>query len=329
MIAGISGTEPTAEELALLRDYPVAGFILFQRNCHDLGQLCALTRQLKDIYSDRWVPILIDHEGGRVQRMKPPAWRLRPAARRLGDLPAHQRRKAARIWAGLLAADLTAVGIDVNCVPVMDVARPETTGAIGDRAFSREPAIVAELGRITIETMLEAGVAPVMKHLPGHGRARVDTHLELPCLSESVEELALSDLVPFCACADKAPFAMTAHIVFEKVDPKRPATQSRLVISEIIRGRIGFSGILFSDDLSMEALDGTIEERAFLALSAGCDLVLHCNGRFEELSRLLPAMPHLSAERLACLEAARPKPATGVIDRDAAAAELDHLLAAT
>ncbi|MCB2054267.1 MAG: beta-N-acetylhexosaminidase [Geminicoccaceae bacterium] len=327
VVAGPAGERLTPDERALLLDRPCAGFILFQRNCREPSQVVDLTAELRALYPGRWVPILIDHEGGRVQRMKPPMWPARPAAGALGALPSAERRRAARLWAQLLAADLVALGIDVDCVPVLDVGRPETTAAIGRRAFADDPGIVAELGLLVIEVLQASGVAPVIKHLPGHGRARVDTHHELARLECSLDTLRACDFEPFRACRH-APFAMTAHIVFEALDPERPATHSRRVVQDVIRGEIGFEGILFSDDLSMNALEGPIETRARRSIEAGCDLALHCNGDFAEMRAVLAAAPPLAADRFERLQASCP-PRVAPLDEAvmrAWARELDGLL---
>ncbi|MCB9945688.1 MAG: beta-N-acetylhexosaminidase [Geminicoccaceae bacterium] len=325
-IVGISGEALTDQERRLFLTHAPAGFILFQRNCCSRGQLQALTAELKGLFPDRWVPVLIDHEGGRVQRMKAPAWEPRLPAQAIGDMPLEAREEAVRLWAALLAGDLVDVGIDVDCLPVLDVLRPETTGAIGNRSFSADPGTVATLGKLTIDTFTELGVATVMKHLPGHGRATVDSHLAMPRLKASYGQLAAFDFLPFNICASKVPFAITAHIVFEAVDPDRPATESPKVIQEIIRGYIGFEGILISDDLSMKALEGPLEDRARRALAAGCDLPLLCDGHFDETETLLRCLPPMPEDRFALLQEARPVALKTPVKPAALAARLDQLI---
>jgi beta-N-acetylhexosaminidase len=217
------------------------------------------------------------------------------------------------------------VGIDVACAPCLDLLRPETTTAIGDRAFAADPALVARLGRLYAETLLEHGVVPVIKHLPGHGRATCDSHLELPRVTTATRDLDAADWRPFRALAD-LPMAMTAHIVFTAIDPARPATQSPKVIDRVIRGAIGFRGLLFSDDLSMQALAGPIAERATASLAAGCDLALHCNGELAELQAVLAAVPELPAERAARLQACAPQSPGSPAPLDALLAELEAVI---
>jgi beta-N-acetylhexosaminidase len=329
-IVGLAGAELLPEEVELFRSYPPAGFILFARNCREPAQLRALTTSLRALWPERRVPILVDQEGGRVMRLKPPHWRSLPAAARAGALACRDRAagaEAARLTGALIAHDLAAVGIDVDCAPCLDVARAETTTAIGDRAFAADPVLVGELGRAFMAGLAAGGVLPVIKHLPGHGRARTDSHLALPVVDADLDELERVDLVPFRMCVD-APFAMTAHLLFPRLDPERPATQSPRIIREVIRGRIGFEGLLLSDDLGMAALTGGIAERAVLALRAGCDLALHCSGDFAELEALLSAVPDLPPAAFRQLQAAL---AAGdgrrVDDAARAQARLDDLLA--
>lgn len=330
VIVGIAGPELAAAERALFLAYPPAGFILFQRNCREPAQLAALTADLRALFPERRVPVLVDQEGGRVTRLKPPHWPSLPAAGRAGALACRDRRagtEAARLLGRVIAHDLAAAGIDVDCAPCLDVGCAETTAAIGDRAFADDPVLVGELGRAFIAGLGEGGVLPVIKHLPGHGRARTDSHLALPVVDVGLDELERVDLVPFRMCAD-APFAMTAHLLFPRLDPDRPATQSPWIIQDVIRGRIGFEGLLLSDDLGMGALTGGMAQRALLALDAGCDLALHCNGDAAELEALLaavPALPAPSFERLQSVLAAAGGPPRG--DAAVAHALLDDLLA--
>ena len=332
-VVGIAGTTLAAEERALFERAPPAGFILFKRNCAAPAQLRALTAELKALFPERWVPILVDQEGGRVQRLAAPHWPAAPALRRIGELaeldPA-LGREAARLHATAIAAMLTACGLDVVCAPCLDLLRPETTAAIGDRAFAASPALVADLGLVYAQTLLDHGVVPVIKHLPGHGRATVDSHLDLPRVTAERAELERSDFRTFRALA-AAPLAerilgMTAHIVFEAIDPERPATQSPSVIATVIRETIGFRGLLLSDDLSMQALAGSIETRARASLEAGCDLALHCNGEFDELEAVLATVPALDAATTARLEALAPARVVPEVVAEEVLAELEMRL---
>ncbi len=330
-VVGVAGPKLAAEERALLAARPPFGFILFARNCADPEQLRRLIGELRAVAGRSDVPVLIDQEGGRVVRLRPPQWPARGPARRIGRLAERDRaagREAAWLHARLLAADLAPLGIAVDCVPVLDLALPGSTAAIGDRALSAEPALVGELGLAMIEGLLAGGVLPVIKHLPGHGRARVDSHEALPVVEAGVERLRASDFQPFRTCRG-APFGMTAHVLYPALDPDRPATLSARVIADVIRGEIGFEGCLLSDDLSMGALEGSIGERTAAARAAGCDLAVHCNGRYDELVEALAAAGPL--EGVAALRARRalgqrrpPEP----LDRSAAEARLEALLAA-
>lgn len=307
-IVGIAGAVLLPHERQLFRAKPPAGFILFKRNCQSRTQLQALTAELRALFPDRWVPILVDQEGGRVQRLGPPQWPQLWPARTLGRLAERGRpagEAAAALQARAMAAILRQVGIDVVCAPCLDLLMPETTRAIGDRAFAADPALVAALGRITADTLMASGVVPVIKHLPGHGRATCDSHLELPRVEAERALLEATDWRAFRPLAD-LPLGMTAHIVFAAIDPDHPATQSPRVIAEVIRGAIGFQGLLLSDDLGMQALSGSIAERALAALAAGCDLALHCNGEADELEAVLNAVPGLKPARMARLQALRP-----------------------
>lgn len=332
-VVGIAGTALGAEERALFADQPPAGFILFKRNCAEPAQLRALTAELKALFPDRWVPILVDQEGGRVQRLAAPHWPAVPALRRVGELAERDPaagEAAARLHATAIACMLRDAGLDVVCAPCLDLLRPETTSAIGDRAFAADPALVGRLGRVYAETLLAHGVVPVIKHLPGHGRATVDSHLELPRVTATRVELEATDFVAFLPLT--APplgqrlLAMTAHIVFDAIDPSRPATQSPVVIDEVIRSRIGYRGLLLSDDLSMEALAGPIETRALASLAAGCDLALHCNGELEEMAAVLAAVPALDATACERLQALAPARVAPVAAQGDVLAELEYRL---
>jgi beta-N-acetylhexosaminidase len=328
-VVALAGTELGEDERLMLRRTPPAGLILFQRNCRDRDQLAALIAEARAA-AGAALPVLIDQEGGRVMRLRPPVWRPLPAAGRIGllarrDLPAGE--EAARLLGRLIAHDLALVGIDVDCAPVLDVPVPDVHDAIGDRAFAADPLLVARLGRAFIDGLEAGGVLPVIKHLPGHGRARVDSHHALPVIDVSRDELEAVDLVPFRHCRD-VPFAMTAHVLLPALDPLRPATQSPVIIGELIRGAIGFEGVLLTDDISMGALEGDLGLRVRRALAAGCDLALHCTGRIEETAVVLDAAGPLEGTSRARLQAAlaRRRPA-GPFDAEAGGRALEGLLA--
>jgi beta-N-acetylhexosaminidase len=326
-IVGLAGLAVAPEEAALFAAHPPAGAILFRRNIADPQQLRALTASLHAILPPG-APILVDQEGGRVARLRPPHWRAHPPAAAIGAL--HERDEAAGLRAAwltgaLIGLDCAGVGIDVNCAPVLDLLLPETHAAIGDRAFSADPIAVAALGRAMAKGLLAAGVQPVGKHAPGHGRAGVDSHVSLPVVPDT--DLS-ADLVPFAANAD-FPWMLTAHILYPALDSARPATLSPAIIGGIIRGRIGFAGVLASDDLAMQALAGTPAERATAALAAGCDIALYCPGDAEGNAAVLAACPALTEAATARLAAARAKAAARRVPLDATklAAERDGLFA--
>jgi beta-N-acetylhexosaminidase len=302
------------------------GLILFKRNVVDRAQLRVLVDDFRAVVGCPDAPVLIDQEGGRVQRMGPPHWSAYPAAARFVATSAPER--AAWLSARLIAADLIEVGISVDCAPVLDVADPEMHAVIGARAFSASPEHVVALGRAYCDGLLAGGVVPVIKHMPGHGRARADSHLELPVVTASREALAARDFVPFAALAD-APMAMTAHVVFTAIDANAPATTSRPVVSEIMRGALGFDGLIISDDLSMKALGGSFGERTRAVFAAGLDVALHCNGDLTEARAVVAETPELTGEALRRAEAALARVAGGPQAFDAAAsrAELEALLA--
>ena len=329
VIFGLAGPSLDAAEGRLFAAADPLGFILFARNCIEPAQVRDLVEDLRDCVGRSDALVLIDQEGGRVQRLKPPHWRAAPAAGRFGSLG--ERDEAAAVEAAwlngrLLAADLQPLGIDVDCAPVLDVRRPGGHGIIGDRAFAALPERVAQLGRATCAGLLAGGVLPVIKHIPGHGRAALDSHEALPVVDAPAEELQALDFVPFAALADM-PLAITAHVVYAAFDRTAPATTSAGVIREVIRGTIGFDGLLISDDLCMRALTGSPGERAQAALAAGCDVVLHCNGDLAEMHAIAEACSPLSAEgwrRLARAQAMRAPPEP--IDRDSAGERLAVLL---
>lgn len=305
VIFGVSGLDLTADERDFFRDADPLGYILFKRNCGDRAQMKALTDSLRDLSGRADVPILIDQEGGRVSRMVPPEWPDFPAGEvfgRLYDVAPISAIEAARANYHALGLMLAEVGVNVDCAPLLDVVQPEVTKAIGDRAFGGEPMRVAALGQATLEGLRRGGVVGVVKHMPGHGRALVDSHLELPRVRADANALE-SDIEPFARLSD-APMGMTCHVVFDAWDAERPATLSPKVIAEIIRGRIGFDGLLMTDDIDMKALSGTPGEKAGRALAAGCDVVLDCWARMDEMIEIAGLLPDASAACLARLERA-------------------------
>ncbi|MDE3117230.1 MAG: beta-N-acetylhexosaminidase [Pseudomonadota bacterium] len=306
-IYGCAGEVLSAEERAFFADAQPWGFILFARNVADPDQARALVESLRQMVNDPMAPVLIDQEGGRVARLKPPHWKARPAAARFGALYVDNpeaAREATYLNARLMAAELSALGVNVDCTPVLDVPVAGADAVIGDRAFSHEPAVVIDLGRAVIQGMVDGGVLPVMKHIPGHGRAMADSHLALPRVATAADSLSASDFVTFRSL-NHCPLAMTAHVVYEAIDPQRPATTSPKLIRDVIRGEIGFDGLLLSDDLSMQALSGRLSARAKAALFAGCDIVLHCNGKMDEMREVAAEVTVLEDAALKRAEAAR------------------------
>jgi beta-N-acetylhexosaminidase len=284
-ILGCAGPALSAEETAFFRDVQPWGFILFGRNVESPDQVRRLTAALRESLGREDAPILVDQEGGRVQRLKAPHWRAYPPGRAYGQLAGNDpllKREITRLGARLMAHDLRALGINVDCVPVLDVPDPSGHEIIGDRAYGPTPDEVASLGRAAAEGLIAGGVLPVIKHMPGHGRAMADSHLELPVVDAPYQALDGRDFVPFRALSDM-PMGMSAHVIYTAIDPKRPATTSKTVLREVVRGAIGFDGLLMTDDLSMKALSGDFTARAGAARSAGCDVVLHCNGDMGEM----------------------------------------------
>ncbi|WP_426013345.1 beta-N-acetylhexosaminidase [Caulobacter sp. DWR2-3-1b2] len=300
-ILGCAGTTLTAEEAAFFRNVKPWGFILFKRNIADPDQVRALTAALRETVGRPDAPILIDQEGGRVARLGAPHWKTYPPGRSYGALVANDplvAREITRLGARLIAHDLLSLGVNVDCVPVLDVPDPLGHEIIGDRAYGDTPEQVATLGRAAAEGLLAGGVLPIIKHIPGHGRAMSDSHLELPVVKAKLAELDSRDFAPFRVLSDM-PMAMTAHVVYTAIDRRRPATTSRKAIKKIIRESIGFDGLLMSDDLSMKALSGDFKQRAKDSLSAGCDVVLHCNGDMAEMRAVMSGVgrPSTNARR--------------------------------
>jgi beta-N-acetylhexosaminidase len=297
-ISGCLGTRLTAAERDFFRETRPCGFILFKRNCEDADQIRALVADYREVVGDALALVLIDQEGGRVQRLIPPLCRKYPAARlfsRLHEADPAKGLEAARAGARLIARDLAGLGITVNCAPVLDLPVPGAHDIIGDRAYGTSIEAVSALGRAVAEAYLEGGVLPVIKHIPGHGRAEVDSHASLPVINASREELSRTDFMPFRQLNDM-PLAMTAHVLIPDIDPDAPASASPAIIGDVIRREIGFDGFLMCDDLGMGALSGTMEERTRAVLDAGCDVALHCSGNFTEMQAVASATPLLAGQ---------------------------------
>lgn len=300
VIFGCDGHELSAAEREFFRAANPWGFILFHRNCGSPEQLRRLTAQLRECVRRENAPILIDQEGGRVQRLRGDHWRQRPAAAAFGAINRQDPKMARDLAydnARVMAAELSDLGINVDCTPCVDVPIEGAHDIIGDRAFARDPWVVAALGQAVIDGMLDGGVLPIIKHMPGHGRARADSHMELPVVDTPRAELERSDFAPFRALAH-APLGMTAHVVYADIDATAPATTSKRVIDEAVRGFIGFDGALMTDDLSMRALKGSFAERVRASIAAGCDLMLHCNRNMDEMREIAGATPVLSGKAL-------------------------------
>jgi beta-N-acetylhexosaminidase len=332
-ITGVSGTELNDAERDFIRAERPWGFILFKRNIETPQQVALLVQELREAVGIPDAPVLIDQEGGRVQRLGPPHWPAYPAGALFGalyDLDRSSGLSAARLSARLIAADLGELGIDVDCLPLADVPVAGADAVIGNRAYGTEPETVAAIARAVTEGLEQGGILPVLKHIPGHGRANADSHFGLPVVNTVQKELERTDFAAFQPLAD-LPMAMTAHVVFSALDPVHPATTSATIIEQVIRGVIGFQGLLMSDDVSMNALAGTIAERTRAIFSAGCDIVLHCNGKLEEMleemREVAAETPELSGKALdrasrALASRRLPQP----FDRVAARADLDALM---
>jgi beta-N-acetylhexosaminidase len=296
-IYGLEGVELSDDERSFFRDSEPAGFILFKRNCENVTQVLRLTDALRDLTGRPDLPILIDQEGGRVARMKPPVWPAFPAAERFDQLYAlapSSAIEAVRSNARAIGLTLRESGVNVDALPLLDVRQPGASDVIGDRALGSEPMQVAALGRAVLDGLASAGVVGIIKHIPGHGRALVDSHKQLPVVTASAEDLE-SDLEPFERLSS-APMGMTAHVIYTAWDADRPASLSPTVIDDVIRGRVGFDGFLMSDDLGMEALQGDFGSRAAGVVAAGCDAALHCSGKMDEMIAVAGSVPALGAE---------------------------------
>jgi len=296
-ITGLSGLELTASERAFVREARPWGLILFKRNVSDPAQVTDLIRSFRDAVG-REAPVLIDQEGGRVARLGPPHWPAYPPGARYGEIykrDVSSGLAVAKLAGHLIASDLSALGITVDCLPIADVPVSGGDPVIGDRAYGTAPGQVAAIARAIADGLLAGGVLPVLKHLPGHGRATADSHHRLPVVDTDRATLEQTDFAAFKPLAD-LPLGMTAHVVFSAIDPRAPATTSVTMVREVIRGFIGFQGLLMSDDVSMNALSGTIAERSAASLAAGCDVVLHCNGKLDEMTQVAGACPELAGE---------------------------------
>ena len=329
-ITGVAGTALSKDEQAFIQAERPWGFILFKRNIETPAQLVSLVEELREVADAPDAPVLIDQEGGRVQRLSPPHWPVYPAGAvfsRLYDLDSALGLKAARLSARLIADDLGKLGVSVDCLPLADVPVVGADAVIGDRAYGTEPVKVSAIARAVTDGLEEGGILPVLKHIPGHGRATADTHFRLPTVDTDKIELERTDFAAFQPLSD-LPMAMTAHVVFSAFDPAQPATTSATMIERVIRGVIGFQGLLMSDDVSMNALAGSVAERTRAIVAAGCDMVLHCNGKLDEMRHVARETPELSGKALARAEralAARKPPQP--FDRAGARAELDGLIA--
>jgi len=305
-IFGCSGPRLTADERAFFRDADPAGYILFARNCVDRDQLRALTDELRALHGRERLLISIDQEGGRVARLRPPHWGDYPAGEafdRLYRIAPASAIEAARLSARAMALELSAMGITVDYHPPLDLRRPGAHDVIGDRALGEDPVQVAAIGRAVLDGLALGGVAGCIKHMPGHGRSMVDSHREMPTIRASAEELE-RDLAPFRALAGTARIGMTGHLLFLAWDAQNPATLSPAIIRDVIRGAIGFTGLLLTDDIDMEALTDTIPERSARAIAAGCDVVLNCWARIDDMAGVCAALPAMGEEALARLDRA-------------------------
>ena len=328
-ITGVSGPELIAAEREFIRSERPWGFILFKRNVETPQQVALLVQELRKSVGVPDAPILIDQEGGRVQRLGPPHWPVYPPGALFGalyDVDPALGLSAARLSARLIAADLGDLGISADCLPLADVPVAGADAVIGNRAYGTEPEKVAAIARAVTDGLEQGGILPVLKHIPGHGRATADSHFGLPVVNTSKKELERTDFAAFQPLAD-LPMAMTAHVVFSALDPAHPATTSATIIEQVIRGVIGFQGLLMSDDVSMNALAGSIAERTRAIFSAGCDVVLHCNGRLDEMREVAAETPELSGKALdRARRALASRRAPQPFDRRAARTELEAMM---
>jgi beta-N-acetylhexosaminidase len=304
-ISGLAGTSLSPAERLFLREAEPWGVILFARNVEAPGQVIRLTKSVREALG-REAPVLVDQEGGRIQRLGPPHWPVYPPGAdygRIHDQCPAKGTRAAYLGAYLMAADLIAVGIDVDCLPIADVPVAGASSVIGDRAYGETPEKVATIARRVADGLLDCGVLPVLKHIPGHGRAATDSHGELPVVEVDRSTLLATDFAAFRPLGD-LPLGMTAHVVYAAIDPIAPATTSVTVVRDVIRGWLGFSGLLMSDDISMGALSGSLDQRSRAAIAAGCEIVLHCNGILDEMQEVAAAVPVLEGKAAARAESA-------------------------
>ena len=308
VILTCSGLELTKDECDVFREIDPFGFILFANNIENAEQVKELTDSLRSCIKREGAPILIDQEGGRVTRLNQPEWRKVPPAKAFGSLVQEKNldiaKRASWINGRLIANDLFQLGINVNCAPVLDLTISGAHDVIGDRSFGGSPDVVVPLARAFARGLIAGGVLPMIKHVPGHGRAMADSHKELPRIDLPREELEKTDFMPFKGLSDM-PMAMTAHILFPQLDPEQPATTSSLIISEIVRGYIGFKGLIISDDVTMSALSGSYRARASATRSAGCDVVLHCSSDITQMKEIAEGSGQMSSESIARFAQAR------------------------
>ncbi|MEM9733748.1 MAG: beta-N-acetylhexosaminidase [Pseudomonadota bacterium] len=331
LICGVAGLSLLDEEIDFIAQHRPWGFILFARNVDTPQQVLALTQQMRTASGRQTVPIFIDQEGGRVQRLRPPHWHSYPAAQVLGQI--HEQDEQAGLRATWLvsrlhAFDLGALGIYADCLPVLDVPVAGSHNVIGDRAYATAPDLVAKLGQAACEGVMAGGVQPVIKHIPGHGRAKADSHHDLPVVDTDRTTLEATDFAPFAAL-NTIPMAMTAHVIYAAIDPSNPATTSRVVMDEIVRGYMAYDGLVMCDDITMGALSGDLASRTRATLSAGCDIVLHCTGKMDEMEQVAEAAVPLEGAALAraerALQGMGPKHADQSVEADCRA-ELDEIL---
>jgi beta-N-acetylhexosaminidase len=333
VVLGCLGERLSEAERRLFAEANPLGLVLFRRNCRARGQLRQLVAEFRTCVGRPDAPVLIDQEGGRVARLSPPEWRAYPAASQIAALPDRLASEAARLDARLIADDLAAVGITVDAAPVLDLPTPEADPVIGDRAWGTDPERVAHLGHAFCHGLFAGSVLPIIKHIPGHGRARVDSHQSCPRVETDLATLARTDFAPFRMMASMPwglPWGMTAHIVYTAIDDRAPATFSHKVIETVIRGDIGFDGVLVSDDIAMGALEGSFAERTRHSLEAGCDIVLHCTGVLSEMAEIVAAASPLSASaqrRISRAESDRRRDRTP-FDRATTTIRFEQLIAA-
>lgn len=328
-ITGVAGLELGADERAFIRGERPWGLILFKRNVQAPDQVSALVGEFRDIVGEADAPVLIDQEGGRVARLGPPQWPVYPPGATFGalyDLDKAAGLRAAWLSSRLIAADLIDLGITVDCLPLADVPVAGADAVIGNRAYGTDPEKVAAIARAVTTGLEQGGVLPILKHIPGHGRATADSHFRLPTVDTPRDELQRTDFAAFRPLSD-LPMAMTAHVVFSAIDPVHPATTSATIIAQVIRGGIGFQGLLMSDDVSMNALAGSLAERTRAIVEAGCDMILHCNGKLDEMRDVARETPELAGEALLrATQALASRKPPEPFDRQAGRAELEALM---